>query len=438
MDLMIGFGIFICGMIAALAAGITMIAPLLLAIAVFFMIALKRGFGAGSVAKMVLDGMKRSLVVVVIMILIGALTALWRQCGTIACFTYHGIRVIPAKIFVLSSFLLSGAMSFALGTSFGTCSAVGIILMTIARANGVSPVLTGGAIISGIYIGDRGSPAASSASLVANETGTEVIANVRTMLRISIVPMIACAVIYAALSLITPAAGADSELLNRFPEEFDLSLWCLTPTIVLLALAFCGMKIRTAMLIDIVYSFILCMVLQGRSAAEVAICAFRGFTPDHAELSSVLAGGGIFSMLQISSILLISNGCAGIFGGTGMLSSVEDIFANLSRQAGRFPAMLIASIVSLVVFCNQTIGVIMSRQLMRRAYGDTPEERAAMMIDLEDSVILIAGLVPWCIACSVPAGMLGCGFAAIPFAFYLYLLPIWHLVLSKFGRKMKG
>ena len=47
------------------------------------------------------------------------------------------------------------------------------------------------------------------------------------------------------------------------------------------------------------------------------------------------------------------------------------------------------------------------------------------------SVIVLAGLVPWCIACSVPLGMLGCGTECLPFAFYLYLLPLYWFAALK-------
>ena len=50
------------------------------------------------------------------------------------------------------------------------------------------------------------------------------------------------------------------------------------------------------------------------------------------------------------------------------------------------------------------------------------------MMDMENSVILIAGLIPWCIACSVPLGMLGAGVSSVPFACYLYLLPLIELI----------
>jgi len=78
----------------------------------------------------------------------------------------------------------------------------------------------------------------------------------------------------------------------------------------------------------------------------------------------------------------------------------------------------------------------MCRQCMSRNYEDTAEGRTALMMDIENSVVTIAGLVPWCIACSVPLRMLGCSLSALPFASYLYLIPLcWHFSLRRRAKK---
>ena len=97
---------------------------------------------------------------------------------------------------------------------------------------------------------------------------------------------------------------------------------------------------------------------------------------------------------------------------------------------------MLSGMANTAVFCNQTIGIIMCRQCMARNYSDDPEGRAALMLDIENSVVTIAGLVPWCIASSVPLGMLGCGMSALPFAAYLYLIPLcWNLSLRLSRRR---
>jgi NhaC family Na+:H+ antiporter len=413
-----------------------MIVPLLIGLMGFSLVAYRRGFQLKAIAKMALHGAWEARFVVIILLLIGCLTSLWRQTGTIAYFTYHGIRLIPQSVFILAAFLLSALMSYALGTSFGVAGTIGVILMTIVRASGVSTVIAGGAIMSGIYFGDRGSPAASSASLVAHETGTDVSKNFKLMLPSSLLPMAVCVVFYGLLSMFNRPESMDMSLLAGFEGEFNLSIWCLTPTVLLLVLAFAGMKIKYVMMINIVYSAVLTVFLQNVSAADVIGMTVLGYVPKDAALASILSGGGIASMLEVNCILLISSAFSGIFEGTKMLSSVEGAFAKLSRKIGRFGAMIVSAFAVCAVFCNQTIGIIMCRQCMGGNYGSSDEEKKEMMLDMENSVITIAGLVPWCIASSVPLSMLGCDVRSLPFAAYLFLLPLFWFLKRK--REKKG
>lgn len=41
----------------------------------------------------------------------------------------------------------------------------------------------------------------------------------------------------------------------------------------------------------------------------------------------------------------------------------------------------------------------------------------------------MVALCPWCIACAVPLSMLGVGIEALPWASFLYLLPLWWLAV---------
>ena len=431
MDLALSFAIFLAAMIAGLILDLSMIVPLLIGLTGFSLVAYRRGFHLKDISKMALHGAWEARFVVIILLLIGCLTSLWRQTGTIAYFTYYGIKLIPQSVFILSAFLLSALMSYALGTSFGVAGTIGVILMTIVRASGVSTVIAGGAIMSGIYFGDRGSPAASSASLVAHETGTDVSRNFKLMLPSSLLPMAACVILYALLSVFNRPESMDMSLLAGFEGEFSLSAWCLTPTALLLVLAFAGMKIKYVMMINIVYSAVLTVFLQKASAADVIGMTVLGYAPKDAALANILSGGGIASMMEVNVILLLSSAFSGIFEGTKMLSSVEGAFAKLSQRIGRFGAMIVSAFAVCAVFCNQTIGIIMCRQCMGGNYGSSEEEKKEMMLDMENSVITIAGLVPWCIASSVPLSMLGCDVRSLPFAAYLFLLPLFWFFRRK-------
>ena len=158
MDIVVCFALFLAAMLFCLVKGFSLAWALLFALVLFFALGLRRGYGAKALVKMAWSKMPKSMIVLRILFFIGLLTGLWRSCGTIAFFIYHGIRVITPSLFILVAFLLTVLLSYALGTSFGVASTAGVVLMALARSGGVSEAVTAGVILSGIYFGDRGAP----------------------------------------------------------------------------------------------------------------------------------------------------------------------------------------------------------------------------------------------------------------------------------------
>lgn len=431
MELLVAFALFIAGLIACLCLDVTMLVPLLFGLLLFGGVATLRGYSVREVRKMAFDSAKNSLIVIRVMLLIGCLTGLWRASGTIAFFVYYGVNALPPSLFVLSAFLLSSLMSYALGTSFGVTATCGVILMAIARAGGVNPVVAAGAVYAGVYVGDRGSPSASSANLVAVVTGTDMRDNIRRMAKTSAVPFAACIVLYAALSVFFPLGHADSELLDGIGAAFRMSWLCLLPAAVMLILPFCRVSIALSMGVSIVLSFALSVLVQGNSFTQTLLIMLGGFRPDDAALAALFGGGGVTSMLEVCGILLVSGTYGGIFRESGLLEPTDRLLCRLTEKIGRYPTVLLTSLAACAVFCNQTIGVIMQDQLTASLYGDSPEEREQKMIEMEDSVIVTAGLIPWCIACSVPLSMMGVGYGAALLGFYVWLLPLWRLLKGR-------
>lgn len=436
MELILAFVLFIICMALSLVFGLTMILPLCIGFCLFSIVALRKGFTLKEVLHFAKGSLKDSLIVVRILLLIGCLTGLWRISGTVAYFVTLGISLIPPAVFLLAAFLLTTIMSFALGTSFGVTATAGVILISIARAGGINPILAAGAIFSGVYVGDRGSPAASSGNLVAVLTHTDMRKNVREMLRCSILPLLVCCVLYGLLSVLSPMKQIDTMILDQLGSAFHLSWPCLIPAIFMILLPFCGVQIKWSMVISLISALFVALFVQGEGIVSCLKALVMGYTPADPTLSAMLSGGGILSMLEVCVILMISGTYGGIFRGTELLSGLTDKLNSLSSKIGRYPLMLIMSFFISGLFCNQTIGIIMQNQLSDGLYGDSAEECTQKMLDIENSVVLVAGIVPWCIASSVPLAMLGVDARAVLAAFYLWLVPLFYL-LSSLRRKKR-
>ena len=73
-----------------------------------------------------------------------------------------------------------------------------------------------------------------------------------------------------------------------------------------------------------------------------------------------------------------------------------------------------------MIFCNQSVMIVMGNQLLHRSYTDRNEQA----VDMENSGIVLSALIPWNIACSIPLVMLGVDERAIPYAVLLYMIPL--------------
>ncbi len=433
MDLLIAFVTFALAMALCLVWGAeyAMLLALFIGLVCFYAVARLRGFLPCDLLRMMVKSIGRSMIVVRIFVLIGLLTALWRSGGTIAFFVCRGIRLIPPSLFLAAGFGLTSLLGYALGTSFGVTGTVGVILMTLARSGGVPPTLMAGAVLSGAYFGDRTAPASSCANLVATVTDTDLYTNLRAMLKSSGVPMAACFVLYGLLSPRYPLIPGEGGLIAVMEGAFDLSLWCVLPALLMLLLPLWKVPVRLAMTLSILASGALTVFLQDISLAETLRICLTGYVPRDGQLTGVLAGGGLLSMAKVSGIILLSGTYSGIFEGTRMLDEVQHALTGLSRRLSCYAVTLLTSVGIIAVFCNQTVGVMMVRQLLGPVYERRGVSREDLALDLSNSLVVMVGLCPWCIACAVPLEMLGVGVEALPWAAFLYLLPLWWLAVRR-------
>ena len=110
---------------------------------------------------------------------------------------------------------------------------------------------------------------------------------------------------------------------------------------------------------------------------------------------------------------------------------------SLASGTGRFFVTSIMSLITLGVFCNQTIATMMVNDIMKKTYIDAGSSESELAIDMENSVIILAGIVPWTIACTVPLEFMQTGYGALPYSLLLYMIPLCYGIQKKlFGFKI--
>lgn len=426
-------GLFIFSLLLCLLLGQSVIWALVFGLLLFIAYGLVKKHRPLEMLKMCLRGLKTISNIFIVLLIIGALTGLWRLSGTIPYIIYHATALIKPQVFILAAFLLNCAVSVLTGTAFGTAATMGVISMTMGAALGTSPLWTGGAILAGCFFGDRCSPMSTSALLVAELTGTTIFQNIPAMIKTSLLPFgVSCAVFLLA-GFFGNAHGAAEDCVKLFAEHFKLSWLCALPAAVIILLSCFKVNVKITVTVSIVFSAAIAFFVQGAGWPEILSSALTGFKTSSAELSAMLSGGGASSMLSSVAIVSLTSCYSGIFEGTGLLNGSKSLISKLSKKTTAFAGVTGAALFTSLIGCNQALPIMLTHQLC--SDGKSGDTRLAT--SLENTAVVIPPLIPWSIAGAIPLATAGAPAASILFACYLYLLPIWNLVLS-FYRKNKA
>lgn len=404
---------------------------LVLLIVIAALIARKSGSSFAEIGGMCYRGVSASKIVIVMMFIVGMLTASWRMSGTIAFFVYYGIKVIMPATFIIIGYLLATLLSYAVGSSFAVTASVGVIFMALARAGGVDPLVMGGAILSGVYFGDRGAPTSSAAMLVASVTGTDHMKNVRTMAKFCVLPLLISIVLYGYLSVSNPIQSVDESFLVKLGEQFNISWWCLIPAALMLILPLVKVDVTRAMLSSVAAALLIAVSVQKTGLLELVSVLLFGYEST-TEFGVIFNGGGIRSMIDVILVVVLSGALAGIFNDTGMLNGLTERIGRLMDKLGHFGTTCLVTTVLSAIACNQSFPTVMAGPLLIDQYEKKGGSREELASDMQNSYIIIVGLIPWAIACSVPLAFMGVDYGACKYAFYMFLIPLLYPIQKRF------
>lgn len=431
MILIISILILIISLLGCMLLHLDLVYGLLVGMFVFMAAAVRSGYTLKDVTRMMRDGIRESFIVVGVLLIIGAMTGIWRGCGTIPLLVVYGTELIHPKLFILFAFLLPAAVSYLIGTSFGTSASIGVVMMLLCRMSSADPILTAGAVMSGIFFGDRASPASSCAHLNAHLTKTEIYGNVKLMLKDCLPALFITIGAYTFLSLKNPVLSVSTTILDQIQAQFTFTPWLLIPALIILIAPLFKVNIKAAMAVSILCASVMAVVIQKMGLTELIRTILLGFEAE-GELESLLSGGGVRSMAHACIMIVISATYSGIFNGTQMLSGVESSLEKFSEKTS-LPVMTLLTGLPMIMFsCNQTLALMLQVPLIRPIYEKRGISHEKLMLDLSDTTVLLSGLVPWCLACSMPLEMLNAEPACLPFAFFLYLPAITMLIRGSF------
>ena len=123
---------------------------LILCVLTAALIALKNGHSWDEVEHAAQNSLASIASAVFILLAVGALIGVWNLSGTIPTLVYYGIQILSPSWYYAASALICGIIALSIGSSWTTAGTIGVGLVGVASAIGVSPAITHRAAASSV------------------------------------------------------------------------------------------------------------------------------------------------------------------------------------------------------------------------------------------------------------------------------------------------
>ena len=393
-----------------------------------------------------------------ILLMVGALSGTWLISGIIPSMIYYGLQMLNPTIFLAACVLICSVISVATGSSWTTSATVGIALIGIGDALGISMGMTAGAILSGAYFGDKLSPLSDTTNLAPAMAGGELFDHIKYMLWTTIPTYIITLIVFVILGLNIEVTTLDQtqEMLQQLKRTFDISPWLFLVPLAVVLMIVKKTPPLIALLIGTLLGGVFALIFQPE--VVMGITGAQEFTPaaayqgimdaitiqvsvpsSHPILSDLFQSKGMFGMLGTIWLIVCAMVFGGIMDGIGALSRLSQALLSIAKTTFGLFASTVASCLALnLTASDQYISIVVPGKMFSKAYKDKGLAPENLSRTLEDSGTVTSVLVPWNTCGAYHSGVLGVPVASyFVYAIFNWLSPITTLVFAGFSIKIK-
>lgn len=417
------------------------VVPLLLAVVAAASCALLMGVPWETLQRGMFDALTRSQIAVYILILVGALIAVWIQCGTIGMVIYWGLKLISAKWFFLAAFIVAAIASTITGTSFGCIGTVGVAFYGIGTALGYPAGMILGPIVGGAMLGDKMSPVSDSTNIAASNCETDIFEHIGSMMYTTFPAALVACICYAFMGSPLEGAGdvVDAQvrtIIQTLEQHSNLSLLTLLPPLTLFTLAWRRFPVVPTLVLSILAG-VLVALLNGASVDSLIKTATSGFVSDTGvkSVDALLSRGGMLSVLPTLLLFVASLSFGGILEISGVFGTIIDVILKWATTLTR----LIGSTL-FVAFCillgtgNMMLASIMTGRAFAGTYRERGIHSKVLSRTCEDSATVLSIMIPWSVPAFFVMGVLGVSaWEFIPYCYFNILCPVFALIYARTG-----
>ncbi|SFC61889.1 Na+:H+ antiporter, NhaC family [Halobiforma haloterrestris] len=442
----------IAGMITFLAVGIVYLGldaqmPLLWGIAFIGLIARYRwGYSWDEL----FDGISNSIVMglgaIFILFVIYMLIASWIDAGTIPFIMYWGLEFLTPSVFVPLAALLSFVVATAVGSSWTTAGSLGIALVGIGAGLGIPEPLTAGAILSGVYMGDKQSPLSDTTLLASGVSNVDLWDHVRGMFPNTIIIGVVSLVLYTILGLTADtssggdAAGQVAEIQGALAGTYELSILVLVPLIITFGFAIAGYPALPALGAGVFSGAAVSIVIQGRGLAEAWDIIHYGTGPETGVelVNELLASGGLNGSIWVITIVFGALSIGGLLEITGVLAVLAHNTAKAVRGVGSATlATAIGPLLMNVLTADQYMSIVVPGMTFRDLHDEYDLDGTSLSRTLEETGTVSEAMIPWNSGGVFMSAALGVPVLSyLPYFFVGLLSPILVVIMGFTGWKM--
>lgn len=389
----------------------------------------------------VLQTIKMAMSAIIIIMVIGMLVAMWTAAGIIPTMIYYGLQILSPGFFLVAAFLICCVVSLATGSSWSTVATVGIALMGIGTALGVSVPMIGGAIISGSYFGDKMSPLSDTTNLAPAMAEADLFDHIRHMVYTTAPSALIAVVIYWILGMQFASKELDtkaiSELLTVIDQMFFISPILLIIPMSVIAMIIFKIPAIPGLFAATVAGAVFAMVFQDAELGALIDIANNGYILESGieTVDELISGGGMQSMMWTTSLTLCAMTYGGIMEKTGMLNVIAEKILQRAKSTGD---LILATIIScygvVLISGDQYLSIVIPGRMFKDAYKERNLHPKNLSRCLEDAGTLASPLIPWSSCGAFMMMTLGLSpWTYVPFCFLNYLNPIISIILGYTG-----
>lgn len=359
------------------------------------------GFKLVDLVKMALRGIKECFAIYIIVLLMGAIIAIWIASGTVPTMMYYGFDYIVNINYVLACFFVSAMVAFFMGTAFGTISTIGVALLGIGKGLDIPIPILLGAIISGAFIADKMSPISVLVNITLQTTNVKY-GDFFKKIMVTLIPTLAISSIIYYIIGKNYESEIDILKLKKFQENIEQSFF-VSPALLLIPvaiiiLAVIGVKIIPNMSIGLLAGMGISYFLQGLKINEIIEVVFVGYKASTGiiELDGILKGGGIVPMVEVVLMIMGAVALSSIFEGTNIIHIIiENMIKKIKTESELIFKTSMLSIVGMVVTCDQTVGILLPGKFLKSKYEEFKIENIILARTIADTGTTVAPLIPW-------------------------------------------